>query len=261
VLWGAWLLTLAAVFSWTTTINSYYTAALAPAVAALLGTGVVAMWADDRTAPYRRIGLAVVLAGTLGYGAWLVDSAPTAPGWLQPLVIVVGVAAIGTVVASLVRRTDVVLAAALTAALVAGVLAPAVASATIVTRGKGAFDTPFQSAGASAAIDQLFIITPAQVAGIVPKLETVQDGAPYLLAVQTSAVASVFIYASGGFTGTIPSPTLSQLKADIRQGLFHLVLAAPSKDPRLRWIAAHCLKVGKPKAGLNNYFCTKASAG
>jgi 4-amino-4-deoxy-L-arabinose transferase-like glycosyltransferase len=268
VLWGAWLITLAAVFSWTTTLNSYYTAALAPAVAALLGTGVAALWADDRSALNRRIGLAIVLAGTVGYGAWLVDRAPTAPGWLLPVMIAVGVVAIGSVLASLVRRTDVVLAAALTAALVAGILAPAVASATVVTRGEGAFDTPFESAGASAAIDQLFITTPAAAAGTIPKLESVQNGALYLLAVQTSAVASVFIYASGlealpigGFTGTIPSPTLGQLKTDIRRGLFHLVLAAPSADPRLRWIATHCLKVGKPKAGLNDYYCTPASAG
>jgi 4-amino-4-deoxy-L-arabinose transferase-like glycosyltransferase len=267
VLWGAWLLTLAAVFSWTTTINSYYTAALAPAVAALLGTGAAAMWADERSALHRRIGLALVLAGTVGYGAWLVESAPAAPGWLFPAVIAVGVVSIGTVFASLLRRTDVVLGLTLAAALVAGVLAPAVAAATIVTRGQGAFDTPFESAGAAAAIDQLFITTPTAAAGTIPKLESVQNGAPYLLAVQTSAVASVFIYASGlealpigGFTGTIPSPTLGQLKTDIRQGLFHLVLAAPSADPRLRWIAAHCLKVGKPKAGLNTYFCTRASA-
>jgi hypothetical protein len=78
----------------------------------------------------------------------------------------------------------------------------------------------------------------------------------------------VFIYASGlealpvgGFTGTIPSPTLSQLKSEIRHGKFHLVLAAPSRDPRLRWIATHCLKVGKkPKAGLYDYYCVPANA-
>jgi hypothetical protein len=75
-------------------------------------------------------------------------------------------------------------------------------------------------------------------------------------------VASVFIYASGlealpigGFTGTIPSPTLAQLQADIREGRFHLVLAGTSNDPRLRWIAAHCPLVGNATATLHNYFC------
>jgi hypothetical protein len=29
---------------------------------------------------------------------------------------------------------------------------------------------------------------------------------------------------------------------------------------RLRWIATHCLKVGKPTAGLDNYYCVPANA-
>ncbi len=80
---------------------------------------------------------------------------------------------------------------------------------------------------------------------------------------QTAAVASVFIYDSGlealpigGFTGTIPSPTLAQLQADIRQGRFHLVLAAASTDPRLRWIAAHC----QPSASAAPGPCATTSA-
>ena len=42
VLWGAWWLVLAVLFSAGTFINSYYVAALVPAVAALCGTGVAA---------------------------------------------------------------------------------------------------------------------------------------------------------------------------------------------------------------------------
>jgi hypothetical protein len=166
------------------------------------------------------------------------------------------------------RRTDALLALALTAGLLAGVLAPAVASGELVAQSKGAFDTPFESAQDAAFVDRVFVDTPAQIAPLIPRLEGLQNGAPYLLATQTSAVASVFIYASGlealpigGFTGTIPSPTLAQLKSDIRQGLFHLVLAAPSQDPRLRWIASHCLKAGKAASGLRNYYCMPADAG
>jgi hypothetical protein len=35
--------------------------------------------------------------------------------------------------------------------------------------------------------------TPARVALTIPRLESVQRGAPYLLATQTAALASVFI--------------------------------------------------------------------
>ena len=45
---GAWLVTLGVAFSLTTTINAYYTAALTPAVAALLGAGVAAAWSSRR---------------------------------------------------------------------------------------------------------------------------------------------------------------------------------------------------------------------
>jgi len=269
VLWGGWLVTLAVTFSLTTTINAYYTAALTPAVAALLGAGVAAAWSGSRSAAARRIGLAAMIAGTVGYAAWLVASAPAGvPGWLLPAVIAVGLAAIATALGSVAVRSDTVLAAALAAGLIAGSAAPAVASADLVARHEGAFDTPFESAREGTAIDALFVRIPAQVRLTIPALESARNGAPYLLATQTAALASEFIYDSGrealpigGFTGTIGSPTLRQLQADIRQGRFHLVLAATSTDPRLRWIAAHCLHLSNATATLHNYYCQPSDAG
>jgi hypothetical protein len=143
-----------------------------------------------------------------------------------------------------------------------------VASAELVMHHEGAFDTPFEPAREAAAIDNIFLQIPAQVQFTIPRLEGAQNGAPYLLATQTAALASVFIYDSGlealpigGFTGTIPSPTLQQLQADIRQGRFHLVLAGASTDPRLRWIAAHCMDLGSATATLRNYYCQPHDAG
>jgi 4-amino-4-deoxy-L-arabinose transferase-like glycosyltransferase len=269
VLWGGWLVLLAVTFSLTTTINPYYTAALTPAVAAILGGGVAAFWSADRSAAGRRIGLAVIVAGTTGYAAWLVASAGgQAPGWLAPAVITVGVAALATAAASVAVRSAALLAAAVAAGLAAVSAAPAVASADLVLRHQGAFDTPFEPAREANAIDALFLRTPAQVALTIPRLQSAQFGALYLLAAQTSALASVFIDDSGqealpigGFTGTIPSPTLSQLKADISAGQFHLVLAATSTDPRLRWIAGHCRRLGRTSASLHLYFCLPTNAG
>ena len=102
----------------------------------------------------------------------------------------------------------------------------------------------------------------------IPQLEAGRNGARYLLATQTAALASVFIEDSseevlpiGGFDGAAPSPALGQLKADIRASQFHLVLAGPSRDPRLQWIAAHCRKLPFSAGALNNYSCTPADAG
>ena len=268
VLWGVWLVTLAAVFSVTTTINSYYTAALSPAVAAVLDTGAAQLWSMDRARISTRIGGAVVVAATVAYAAWLLSSSGAhAPEWILPVVVAVGVAAVATVVASLIVKSDQVLRAALAGAVVAILAAPAAASAVLVAHHEGAFDTPFEPAREALGIDGVFVKTPAAVALTIPRLETVQLGAPYLAATQTSAVASVFIDDSdrevlpiGGFTGTVPSPTLAQLQADIRQGQFHLVLAATSTDPRLAWIETHCPRVGTSTGPLHSYFCQPSDA-
>ena len=268
LLWGGWLVTLAITFSLTTTINAYYTAALTPAVATILGAGAAAMWSAERPAAGRRIGLAIITVGTVGYAAWLVASAPAAPAWLLAAVIAVGAAATVTVLGSLAVRKASLLAAAIAAGLIAACLAPAVASAALVLRHEGAFDTPFEPAAERQAVDALFQRTIAQARLAIPPLEAARRGAPYLLATQTAALASVFIYVSGqealpigGFTGTIPAPTLAQLQADIRAGKFHVVLATTITDPRLRWIATHCLTVGVPGALLHNYYCGPRMAG
>ena len=125
-------------------------------------------------------------------------------------------------------------------------MAPAVASAGLTAHHESAFDAPFEPTRLAALIAS----APAKLAKIqqtIPRLQAVQANAPDLLAAQSSDIAAVFIYTSGlealpigGFTGTIPSPTLAQLKTDIASHQFHLVLALSTKDPRMRWIATHC---------------------
>ncbi|HEY6478812.1 MAG TPA: glycosyltransferase family 39 protein [Streptosporangiaceae bacterium] len=283
VLWGGWLLTLTATFSVTTTINVYYTAALTPAVAAILGVGVAAAWASRRTASRRtastqaastqaaslRAGLAVVAAGTAGYAAWLLSTGTGVPGWLIPAVLVVGVAA---AVAALAWRGggDRMLAAALGTALLAGLLVPAAASLAIVAEQRGSFDAPYESAPEAAAIRMLFVQIPEQVRPLIPNLEKVQFGAPDLLAAQSSALASVFIYDSGrevlplgGFTGTIPTPTLAQVQRDVRDGKFHLAIlsATRTRSPVLSWITTHCRPAPSIDPALRAYFCLPQNAG
>lgn len=94
-----------------------------------------------------------------------------------------------------------------------------------------------------------------------------RDGAPDLLAVQSSAVASVFAYPTGdevlpigGFTGTGPSPTLDRLRADVAAGRFHLVLSFPSTDPRFVWIDQHCRALHEATKGFVDHYCSPADA-
>ncbi len=92
-------------------------------------------------------------------------------------------------------------------------------------------------------------------------------GSPYLMAVYTSAVASEFVSATGkevlpigGFSGTIPEPSVTQLEGMIRTGKFHLaLLIGGGHDPRLNWIASHCRHIGQGgTAGL--FLCTPNDA-
>jgi 4-amino-4-deoxy-L-arabinose transferase-like glycosyltransferase len=280
VLWGTWLVTLGVTFSVTTTVNAYYTGALAPAAAAILGAGAVTAWSARRAAsgaPAAGLlaGLAAGSAGTAGYAAWLLASGTGVPGWLIPAVLAAGVAAVAAAAAARLASGraglgDRVLAAALGTGLLAGLLAPAAAAAGIAADHRGAFDTPYESGPEAAAIRMLFVGVPRQVRPLVPRLEQVQLGAPDLLAAQSSALASVFIYDSGrealplgGFTGTIPEPTLARLQADIRAGQFHLAIlsAAGPGSPVLAWIAGHCRPAPGIDPALRAYFCLPPDAG
>jgi hypothetical protein len=260
-LWGGLLLTFFAVFSLITTLWPYYTAAMSPAAAAIIGAGVVAARSRDRAPVSWTIGLAVIVAGTAIYAAWLVSSSGRAPGWLVPAIIAVGIAATGLIVWPLAGRRPVPFAAALGAGLAAVLLAPAVASVSVAAHGQGAFDTPFESARAQEAIaigagNQAIV----SVRAAIPFWQHLENTAPYLMAAQSAALPSLVIYDTGlealpigGFDGTTPSPTLAQLQADIRHGLFHLVWIASATDPRLRWITSHCTRLTK-----RMYYCGPA---
>jgi 4-amino-4-deoxy-L-arabinose transferase-like glycosyltransferase len=141
-LWGTWLLVLLVVFSASSTINSYYTAALA----ALLGTGSALAW-ERRANP--RVWLAVLAAvpTSAAYAVWqLPGQAVGKVAGLPAAVIVLAIAAGAAVVIFARARPE--LALGLAAAAILAV--PAVASASIVANSLGPFDTPFESTGASA---------------------------------------------------------------------------------------------------------------
>jgi 4-amino-4-deoxy-L-arabinose transferase-like glycosyltransferase len=78
VLWGTWFLTAAAYFSAAGGGHRYYTVMLAPAVAALVGAGVMALWSDYRSSGPEGwfLPLALVLMAVLhvrmlaGYEDW-----------------------------------------------------------------------------------------------------------------------------------------------------------------------------------------------
>lgn len=264
VLWGAWLVVLLVVFSASSTINPYYTAALTPPIAALLGTGAALAW-ERRTEVRVRLAVAGTVLVSAAYAVYLLPG--TGVGRVAALpgaVIVLSLAAV--LLLTVFSRSW--RGAALAVAAAALVVVPAAASASVVTNAFGPFDTPFESPPA-AAFARLLGQLGAHTEALLPPLERVRGLQPDLMATQTSALAAPFIYDSGlevvpigGFTGTIPEPSLAELQAMIARGDFHLVIEASTvTDPRLVWVADHCFPVpARPGASFPVYYCGRPPA-
>ncbi|WOC12791.1 ArnT family glycosyltransferase [Gordonia sp. MP11Mi] len=125
LLFAGWLVAMAGTFSYMAGIfHSYYTAALAPAIAAVLAASTAILW-PCRDRLWVRLVLAAATWTTAGWGfALLARSADFVP-WLRWLVLVVGVAAGALLLAGSRRRWQrraVVGAAA--AAIVVGLAGP-----------------------------------------------------------------------------------------------------------------------------------------
>jgi 4-amino-4-deoxy-L-arabinose transferase-like glycosyltransferase len=230
LLWGGWLLVTGAVFSFMDGIvHPYYTVALAPAVAALVGISVAELW-RLREAVIPRIILAMMAAAT---GVWAFILLDRTPDWLPPLRWIVlaasvGVAAVVAFGAHRLGRAVVVLAAAAT---LFGLTAPTAFSIYNVTHahsGPGTMSGPSRDAGFpgggpggpggpggsgpggneadNAALAKLLEAADSRwaAAGI---------GSMGVSGLELKTGASIM--AIGGFTGSDNSPTLEQFKAYI----------------------------------------------
>ena len=232
VLWGGWWLVLAVFFSAGTYLNSYYVAALIPAVAALCGTGIAA-----------------TVLGCAGYGAYLMSGTASGPVELTVVALVVAAAAVAQLLLPASGKAGHLTAVAFAGAAV--LLLPAAASVSGVIGGLGPFDTPFESPETAHNNQALAAAAPA-LTRAVQRLELQTPPADALLGTDTSGLAENYILYSGrevlpigGFLGNVPAPTLATLQADISRGYvrgFVLPVSPPGPDPRVRWIESHCTR-------------------
>lgn len=98
IVWGGWLVVAAAVFSFSAgVIHTYYTVALAPPIAALVGIGAGLLW-QHRRALWGRAAAAALTALTALWAYTLLDRTPDWYPWLRPLILamaVLGIASAG----------------------------------------------------------------------------------------------------------------------------------------------------------------------
>jgi 4-amino-4-deoxy-L-arabinose transferase-like glycosyltransferase len=265
VLWGGWWLVLAVFFSVGTYLNSYYVAALIPAVAGLCGTGIAACGPRPWPARVHLIVAATVL-GCVGYGAYLISGTASGPVELTLIALVVAAAAAAQLLLPASGKAGHLTAVAFAGTAV--LLLPAAASVSCVIRGLGPFDTPFESPETAHNNQALAAAAPV-LTRAVQRLELQTPPADALFGADTSGLAENYILYSGrevlpigGFLGNVPAPTLATLQADISRGYvrgFVLPVSPPGPDPRVRWIESHCTRQPPPPhrrpVPYANFFC------
>ena len=125
MLWGSWLVVSGLVFSLSGgVIHTYYTVALAPAIAALVAIGVAVAWRRRDQLAARGL-LALGVAATAGWSIALLGRTPSWEPWLAPVIAVAGgVAAVGLLLpARVVGRLSAVTAVIAVVACLAGPVA------------------------------------------------------------------------------------------------------------------------------------------
>ncbi len=99
LLWGGWLVCTGLVFSYMSgIIHPYYMVALAPAIAALVGVGAMALW-ERRLGWFGRLVAAGAVAVTVWWAVELLGRSPSWYPWLRWVIIVAGVAAVASILA------------------------------------------------------------------------------------------------------------------------------------------------------------------
>jgi 4-amino-4-deoxy-L-arabinose transferase-like glycosyltransferase len=104
LLWGGWLVVSGLVFSLSSgIIHTYYTVALAPAIAALVAIGGRMLWTRRASAP-ARLAAAAAVAMSAGWAWALLDRTPSWEPWLRALIVVAGAASVVALLASAVWK-------------------------------------------------------------------------------------------------------------------------------------------------------------
>jgi len=246
LLWGSWLVVTGLTFSLAAgIIHPYYSVALAPAVAALVGIGTVGLWRHrDRTAP--RLVLAGALLVTVLWSSVLLDRTP---GWhpsLRVAILVVGLAATAAVAGGSQLRGRIAAVVA-TAALMAGLAGPAAyAVSTVAASHNGAIPSAGPSGqgfagprggpggGPGGGLGGL-LDTSTPSAALTRLLEVNASSYTWVAAaIGSNSAAGVQlgtglpVMAIGGFNGTDPTPTLAEFQAMVKAGKIHYFLASGS---------------------------------
>ncbi|WP_327590795.1 glycosyltransferase family 39 protein [Nonomuraea sp. NBC_00507] len=262
LVWGGWLVVHYVVFSFSSgTFHPYYTTAMAPAVAALSGMGVIAMWRAYRRSRAWAWVLPLAAAVTGGWSFTVLRRTPDWAPWLAWVVLGATLVAVLVLILARMRAqvTVKVAAIALAATVIAGLAGPAAYAVTpLQSQVNGTNPTAgpatggFGRAGGMPGGGQFPGRPPGQdgttqrptgasmrggpgggVSDTVAKYLVANQGkATWLVAVSSAQQASSLILstgkpviAMGGFTGSDPAMTVERLKELVSSGQLRYVMA------------------------------------
>jgi 4-amino-4-deoxy-L-arabinose transferase-like glycosyltransferase len=273
ILWFAWLVLTFAFFSASHFLNSYYTAALIPAVAALCGIGFAAVWHRRRTRAVRGA-LAVLAAATVAITVALVPGYVGVRTWIVASTAFVGLLAVGILVASLRAGHDSVWAISVGPVFAATsmLLGSAWTSSLVVHASLGPFDSPYAPVSVNRYSQEAAARFPLDMTVLKEFVATVppNQAADVL---ETSGATGYYIMATGheflpvgGFTGRVPAPSLAEFKQLVVEGRVRRVTVTTdplTRAPDLRWVVSHCTRT--PESTYSNieratrtvYYCNR----
>jgi 4-amino-4-deoxy-L-arabinose transferase-like glycosyltransferase len=267
LMWGLWLVIHAVVFSFMSgIIHSYYAVAMAPAIGALVGGGLVELWRFRERVRWGGIALAVAVAGSAILAWRLLERTPAfAPGLgLAIVALSIPVAVVLVSPARLIGRRAALVAAGLGLALMlAGPAAyaadtmqtaysggdPSAGPVAIDATGRGGLGGRnggpaggFGGVTNGGADDANPAVTADDGGGssqadsaLVEYLVANRGGATWILAVNGANEAGSIelasglpVMAMGGFSGGDPAPTLAQLQAYVASAQLRYILVGSS---------------------------------
>ncbi|KHO18363.1 ArnT family glycosyltransferase [Mycolicibacterium setense] len=227
LMWGGWLLVTAVVFSFMDgIIHPYYTVALAPAVAAVLGISVAELWRVRGRLVWRLV-LAVMLAGT---GVWAFVLLERTPDWLPALrwIVLIGSVLTAVALAIAAHRPGKLPAVVVVAAAIFGLGATAAYTVETVAKVHGGGpmatsgpnrDMGFGGPGGPGGPGFGRADDPALaelIAGADGRWAAASVGSMMVSDLELKTGESLM--AIGGFTGSDNSPTLAQFQRYVADG-------------------------------------------
>ena len=251
VMWGAWLITYGLIFSKMSTIpHTAYMSSLAPPLAALSAAGIVMFCRAFRAGGWRAWVLPAAVAAQVAWALFLWHYYPGFLPWARDAIAAAGVVALVVLVAArLSRRLQVrLVTVALAAGVAAVIAAPGAWAASVLDTAyggssfnasagpAGGFGGPGGGGGGGGGITSSATTTlTANEQQIYHYVSAHRDGASYLMAVGSWSEAGQYILATGqevmdigGFSGSVPAPTLAQVKTLVSTGQLRFFLVSGS---------------------------------